>query len=81
MGVECSIIKGIFPELDVVWIPGGGTYLDLGPDLRDVGVALGGGAGGPEPGNKNKPGCGGPNREIWKIQLNIVLNIILFIYL
>jgi hypothetical protein len=28
--------------------------------LRDVGVALGGGAEGPEPGNKNKPGCGGP---------------------
>ena len=74
MGVECSIIKGMFPELDVVWIPGGGTYLDLGPDLRDVGVALGGGAGGPEPGNKNKPGCGGPNGEIWKKQLNIVLN-------
>ena len=71
MGVECSIIKGIFPELDVVWIPGGGTYLDLGPDLRDVGVALGGGAGGPEPGNKNKPGCGGPNGKIWKIQFKL----------
>ena len=50
-------------------------YLDLGPDLREVGIALGGGAGGPEPGNKNKPGCGGPNG---KIHLNIVLNIIYF---
>ena len=32
-------------------------YLDLGPDLREVGIALGGGAGGPEPGNKNKMQC------------------------
>ena len=50
-----------FPELLDEWIPGGGTYLDLG--LEPLGMVIGGGGPTPPPGvdvgNKNKPGCGG----------------------
>ena len=56
MGVEWSIIAGKFPELDEECIPGGGTYLDRGPDLEAVGVIVEGGFGGPELGKRNNPG-------------------------